>query len=249
MDAESLSLAMWAWRGRIGEPAVLDAASAQQCYGVCTTGIERVIAAALRPASLDDVRAIVEIAGDRAVPLYPISTGNNWGYGTANPARDGCVVVDLSGLGRIVEIDPDLGVVTVEPGVTQQKLSDYLDENNLPFLVPVTGAGPHCSLVGNALERGYGITPYADHFAAVTALEAVLADGRVYRSALSELGGKQADRAYKWGIGPYLDGLFAQSGFAIALPPPPLRDRHRGRRRREMPECAAAAAPAQSSFA
>jgi 4-cresol dehydrogenase (hydroxylating) flavoprotein subunit len=229
MDAESLSLAMWAWRGRIGEPAVLDAASAQQCYGVCTTGIERVIAAALRPASLDDVRAIVEIAGDRAVPLYPISTGNNWGYGTANPARDGCVVVDLSGLGRIVEIDPDLGVVTVEPGVTQQKLSDYLDENNLPFLVPVTGAGPHCSLVGNALERGYGITPYADHFAAVTALEAVLADGRVYRSALSELGGKQADRAYKWGIGPYLDGLFAQSGFAIvtqmtiALAPRPQR--------------------------
>jgi FAD/FMN-containing dehydrogenase len=81
--------------------------------------------------------------------------------------------------------------------------------------VPVTGAGPDCSLIGNALERGYGITPYADHFGAVTALEAVLPDGRLYRSALSELGGGAVDRAYKWGIGPYVDGLFAQSALGI----------------------------------
>ena len=89
-----------------------------------------------------------------------------------------------------------------EPGVTQQKLSDYLAAKGLQFLVPVTGAGPDCSLIGNALERGYGITPHADHFGAVTALEAVLPDGRLYRSALSELGGGAVDRAYKWGMGP-----------------------------------------------
>jgi 4-cresol dehydrogenase (hydroxylating) len=92
--------------------------------------------------------------------------------------------------------------VTVEPGVTQQILYDYLERNRLAFLVPATGAGPHCSLVGNALERGYGITPYADHFSAVTAIEAVLPNGRIYRSALSELGGGTVDRAFKWGIGP-----------------------------------------------
>ena len=84
------------------------------------------------------------------------------------------------------------------------------------------------------LERGYGITPYADHFAAVTALEAVLPDGRIYRSALSELGGATVDRAYKWGIGPYIDGLFAQGNFAvvtnmtIALAPRPVRSACRG---------------------
>jgi 4-cresol dehydrogenase (hydroxylating) flavoprotein subunit len=135
----------------------------------------------------------------------------------------------LSQLDRIVAVDADLGLVTVEPGVTQQKLAEFLDEHQLPFLVPVTGAGPDCSLVGNALERGYGITPYADHFGAVTALEAVLPDGRRYRSALAEFGGSSVDRAYKWGIGPYLDGLFAQGGFGIvtqmtiALAPRPRR--------------------------
>ncbi len=194
---------------------MLAAADAQPLYGACTTGVARAIPAALRPRSADEVVAIVDIARRHAVPLYPISTGHNWGYGSANPARDGCVVLDLSGLDRILELDTELGLVTLEPGVTQQHLADYLDRNGHHFLVPVTGAGPNCSLIGNALERGYGITPYADHFGAVTALEAVLPDGRLYRSALSELGGEEVDRAFKWGVGPYLDGLFAQGSFGI----------------------------------
>jgi 4-cresol dehydrogenase (hydroxylating) len=227
--AESLRLALCAWRGRLGEELVLGGTTAQQRYGICTTGIERSIAAALRPRSAEEVVAIVQIARDHHIPLYPISTGHNWGYGSANPVTDGCVVLDLSSLDRIIDVDADLGLATLEPGVTQQRLHDYLERNRLPFLVPVTGAGPHCSILGNALERGYGITPYADHFAAVTAVTAVLPDGRTYRSALSELGGEGVDRAFKWGIGPYLDGLFAQGNFAvvtqmtIALAPQPQR--------------------------
>ncbi|MGH7115002.1 MAG: FAD-binding oxidoreductase [Stellaceae bacterium] len=192
-----------------------DGPDAQQRYGACTTGVERAIPAALRPRSVDDIVAILGVARQYAVPLYPISTGHNWGYGSAVPVTDGCVVLDLSGLDRIIDMDGELGLVTVEPGVTQRALHEFLDKNQLPFLVPVTGGGPNCSLIGNALERGYGITPQADHTAAVTAIEAVLPDGRLYRSALSELGGGGVDRAFKWGVGPYLDGLLAQSNFGV----------------------------------
>jgi 4-cresol dehydrogenase (hydroxylating) len=227
--AETLIPALREWRQRLGDAVVITDERARRHYGICTTGVERDVSAALRPRSVDEVRAIVTIAGKHAIPLYPISTGNNWGYGSAVPVRDGCVVLDLSGLDRIVALDAESGLVTIEPGVTQGQLSDHLEAAALPFLVPVTGAGPNCSLLGNALERGYGITPYADHFAAVTAIEAVLADGRLYRSALSELGGQAVDRAHKWGVGPYLDGLFAQSGLAVvtqmtlALAPRPDR--------------------------
>jgi FAD/FMN-containing dehydrogenase len=157
----------------------------------------------------------VEIAARERVPLYPISTGHNWGYGCALPPRDGCVLLDLSALQQILDFDPELGTVTVEPGVTQGMLAAFLERDRQPFLVPVTGAGPTCSLAGNALERGYGITPLADHFGAVLSLEAVLPDGRVYRRALADHGGNAVDRAFKWGAGPYLDGLFTQGGFGV----------------------------------
>jgi 4-cresol dehydrogenase (hydroxylating) len=210
-----LSRAVRDWTRFLGPSRVLDARAAHAAYGRCTTGVRRRLAGALKPVERSQVLAIVEIAGRFSVPLHPVSTGHNWGYGTALPAEDDCVLLDLSGLDRILDFDAATGVVTVEPGVTQEQLARFLDRGNHQYLVPVTGAGPTCSIVGNALERGYGITPHADHFAAVMALEAVLPDGRVYRSALSELDGQDVDRAFKWGVGPYLDGLFSQSGLGV----------------------------------
>jgi 4-cresol dehydrogenase (hydroxylating) len=226
---EKLSSALREWVARLGERSVLEGAAAQQRYGICTTGVERTIPAALLPRDVDDVIAILEIARRHLIPLYPISTGHNWGYGSALPTISGCVVLDLSSLDRIVDMNPDLGLVTVEPGVTQRALHHFLETRGFAFLVPVTGGGPNCSLVGNALERGYGITPHVDHTAAITALEAVLPNGRIYRSAMRELGGKAIDQMFKWGVGPYLDGLFAQNNLGvvtqmtIALAPRPER--------------------------
>jgi FAD/FMN-containing dehydrogenase len=199
----------------LGESRVLDAAAAQARYGHCTTGAQRRLAGALIPTERSLIPAIIEIAVRHKVPLYPISTGHNWGYGTALPAANDCVILDLSGLNKIIEFDRRNGVVVIEPGVTQGQLAEFLEQGKHAYLVPVTGAGPTCSIVGNALERGYGITPYTDHFGAVMALEAVLPDGRIYRSALSGLNGQQVDSVFKWGIGPYLDGIFSQGGFGV----------------------------------
>jgi 4-cresol dehydrogenase (hydroxylating) len=229
VHSPDLVAALSAWRARLGDEAVLVGAAAAQRYGSGTIGIRRSVPATLRPRCVDDIVAIVAIARTHGVALYPISTGHNWGYGDAYPVVEGCVVVDLSALDRIIDLDAELGLVTIQPGVTQQKLRDFLDRRGLAFLVPTTGAGPHCSILGNALERGYGITPCTDHFAAVTALEAVLPNGRIYRSAMRDLGGEVVDRAFKWGTGPYLDGLFAQGNLGIvtqmtiALAPRPER--------------------------
>jgi 4-cresol dehydrogenase (hydroxylating) len=59
------------------------------------------------------------------------------------------------------------------------------------------------------------VTPHTDHFGAATSFEVVLPSGKIYRSALTDLGGTAVDRAFKWGIGPYLDGLFTQSNLGI----------------------------------
>ena len=203
------------WRDLLGPENVLDSAEADRRWGCDTGGLKRVLAGAVCVRSTDQVAAVMAVASRHRVPVHPISTGKNWGYGTALPPSDDCVILDLSQLRRIIHFDAELGVVTVEPGVTQGLLADFLAQGGHDFLVPVTGAGPTCSLVGNALQRGYGITPHADHFAAVTDLEAVLADGSLYRGALRELGGEDLGRLFRWGIGPYTAGLFTQSGLGI----------------------------------
>jgi 4-cresol dehydrogenase (hydroxylating) len=210
-----LPKALAEWQIILGVSQVLLAEAASLTYGEDTGGAHRQIAAALRIVDSNLLPSVMQVAQRHQVPVYPISTGQNWGYGTALPVRDGCVIIDLGGLNKIVHFDAEFGVVTLEPGVTQGMLAQYLDAGNHPYLVPVTGAGPSCSLLGNALERGYGVTPHTDHFSAVTDIEAVLADGSLYRTALREAGSEELARLFKWGIGPYMTGLFSQGGFGI----------------------------------
>ncbi len=203
------------WQNLLSPDQVLLGQAVMQAYGKDASGVSRQIPAALRILASDLLPQVMRIAHHYRIPVYPLSTGRNWGYGSAMPAQDGCVIIDLGALQGILHFDAELGVVTVEPGVTQGMLAKFLDDGGHDFLVPVTGAGPDCSLLGNALERGYGVTPYVDHFGAVTDIEAVLADGSTYRSALHEAGNADLAHLFKWGIGPYLNGLFTQSGFGV----------------------------------
>ncbi|WP_148863847.1 FAD-binding oxidoreductase [Marinobacter fonticola] len=215
MNHSPVESAIAEWIAVLGETAVDTSGSGN--FGACTMGTSRHIPAVLQPTNHEQIVAVLQIANRWRVALYPISTGHNWGYGSANPVEDGCAVLDLSRLDRISDFDPDLGVVTVEPGVTQGDLRKFLDRHDARYLVPVTGAGPTCSLLGNALERGYGITPITDHFGAVTNIEAILPDGSLYQTPLTELGGREVDGLFKWGVGPYIDGLFSQGNFGVVV--------------------------------
>lgn len=210
------SLTAWgAWKTLLGDDGVLDAIEAHAKFGINTIGSHRRLLGALQPRETAQIVSIVDIANRFRIPIYPISTGRNWGYGSSLPAVDDCALLDLSRLNRILDFNPELGYVTLEPGVTQQQLHEYIVNNRLDFMVPTTGAGPTCSIVGNALEKGFGITPYEDHFGAVLSLKAVLADGAIYQSTLHEMGGHLVDKIFKWKLGPVVEGLFAQGNFGI----------------------------------
>lgn len=225
MNSTPIESAIAEWTTVLGESRVV--AAGETNVGTSTIGAKRHIPAVLRPETKEQVSDVLQIGQRWSVAVYPVSTGNNWGYGSANPVKEGCAILDLSELNRISDFDSEMGVVTIQPGVTQGALREFLDCHDGNYLVPVTGAGPNCSLLGNALERGYGITPITDHFAAVTKIEAVLPDGTLYQTPLSELGGAEVDGLFKWGVGPYLDGLFSQGNFGvvtsitIALAPAP----------------------------
>lgn len=193
------------------EEVILDNSS----YRNNTINIKRNINFIIKPLSSKSIPSILKVLDKYSMKVYPVSTGNNWGYGTSLPISENNVILDLSKLNKIEDFNSELGYIRLEPGVTQGQLYEYLKQNNFDFLVPTTGAGPDCSIIGNLLERGYGITPHQDHIVSLLSLEAILADGSIYNSPLKKLGGELLDSSFKWGIGPYLDGIFTQSNFAI----------------------------------
>ena len=175
---------------------------------------ERVASAAVAPHSLEQVQEVVRIANRYRIPLYAISTGKNLAYGGSAPVLSGSVVLDLKRMNRVLEVNEQNAYALVEPGVSYFDLYRHIQDRGLKLMldVPTPGWG---SLVGNALDHGVGMTPLRDHFGAQCGMEVVLADGSVLRTGMGALPGAKTWSQYKYGIGPYADGLFSQSNFGI----------------------------------
>ena len=187
--------------------------------------------AAVLPASVDEIRAILRIASEYRIPLWTVSTGRNLAYGGAAPRLAGSVVLDLQRMNGIIEVNDTLAYALVEPGVSYFDLHTYLREHGHKLWVdpPAAGWG---SVVGNTLERGFGYTSYGDHAAQQCGMEIVLADGTVVRTGMGALGMGEgpgsAWQLYKGGYGPSFDAMFMQSNYGVVtkmgvwlMPAPP----------------------------
>jgi 4-cresol dehydrogenase (hydroxylating) flavoprotein subunit len=202
------------WTQAIGREYVVCDPAELQAASTATFLTRSRVPAILKPASRQQVQECVAIAAKHRIPLYPFSTGKNWGYGSRVPPRDS-VLLDLSRLNRILDFNERLAYVTLEPGVTQRQLHDYLTSQGSRLWLDATGATPEASLIGNIADRGFGHTPYGDHFAHTCALEVVLATGECIRTGFGRFPGAKAAPVYRWGMGPVLDGLFSQSNFGV----------------------------------
>jgi 4-cresol dehydrogenase (hydroxylating) len=177
---------------------------------------EKLASAAVAPDTTEQVQAIVKIAGKYGIPLYTISTGRNLAYGGSAPVYSGSVILDLKRMNRILEVSEKNAYVLVEPGVSYFDLYRYIRENKLKLWIdcPDPGWG---SLVGNALDHGAGRTPlpYRDHFDAHCGMEVVLANGEIVRTGMGALTTAKTWQQFKYGIGPFVDGIFSQSNFGV----------------------------------
>ena len=199
--------ALAAWSAALGHAAVIVPASPR----TAADGSQRRVPAVLSPATTEEVQEIVRIAAHFRIPVHPVSRGKNWGMGSALPPRDNTVVVSLAKMNRIREISAEGLYAVLEAGVSQGALHDRLRGSGMVF--NVTGSSPDSSIVGNALERGVGY--FASRADALTALEVVTGSGEILRTGFGAIEGARTAHLYRHGIGPSLDGLFAQSGFGI----------------------------------
>ncbi|MEI9965426.1 MAG: FAD-binding oxidoreductase [Caulobacteraceae bacterium] len=168
---------------------------------------------AIAPATAEEVSGVVRIAAKMKTPLWPISRGKNLGYGGTAPALSGTIVLDLSRMKKI-EVDVDNATVLVEPGVGFYDLYDHLRANNIPLWLS-TPANSWGSVIGNALDRGVGYTPYGENTSKLCGLEVVLPDGDIVRTGMGAMATAPTWQLYRYGFGPAWDQMFAQSNFGV----------------------------------
>lgn len=106
----------------------------------------------VRPADAEQVRRIIRLANETHTPLVPVSSGPPHFRGDTVPGAGGAVIVDLSGMKRIMFVDRDRRVAMCEPGVTFGELIPKVRAAGLRLNMPLLPRSSK-SVIGSILER------------------------------------------------------------------------------------------------
>jgi 4-cresol dehydrogenase (hydroxylating) len=178
------------------------------------------------PADVAQLQALVRGAAEWAIRLWV--TPNTAGNGAQVGAAGGDIVlVDLKRMNKVLEVNASAAYALVEPGVSYADLNAHLVQNKLPLWVDCERNALN-SVAGSAAAREFGFTAYGDRVLMQCGTEVMLADGSLVRTGMGALPNNNTWQLFKYGYGPYLDGLFMQSNFAIVtkigiwlMPAPP----------------------------
>lgn len=211
----SLNEALSAWRELLGGEHVITDDTSRAEVETATFHTSQRVPAIIRPGSREELQGCMRIATRFKTPVYPVSAGKNWGYGSRVPAADGCVAVALDRLNRILDFDEKLAYITVEPGVTFAQANRFLREQHSDLMLSSPGSTPDASIIGNVVERGIGSGLNGNRVEQVCGLEVVLPGGDCVETGFARFDNAVASKVFAHGVGPSLDGLFIQSNLGI----------------------------------
>src|SRR3954454_20825208 len=186
---------------------------------------------AVRARSVGEVQQVVTACAELGVPV--VTRGAGTGLSGGANAVDGCLVLDLSRMNRVLEIDPDDMIAVVEPGVVNDDLKAAVAEHDL-WYPPDPASAPWSTIGGNVATNAgglcclkYGVT--RDY---VLGLRAVVGGPVAYGDAV-----RLGRRTTKGVAGLDLVGLFVGSEGTLGVvtevtlrlgPPPRGAPRNRG---------------------
>lgn len=136
--------------------------------------------AAVLPADTATLAAVVEICQQAGIPLVP--QGGNTGHcGGASPDDERALILGLSRMNRVRELDPVNYTMTVEAGCVLADIQRAARDANRLFPLSL-GAEGSCQIGGNLATNAGGINVlrYGNARDLTLGLEVVLADGRVW---------------------------------------------------------------------
>jgi Fe-S oxidoreductase/FAD/FMN-containing dehydrogenase len=142
--------------------------------------------AVVRPTTEDEIVRLVKLASAEGLKLVPRGASTS-GYGGALPQK-GAVVVDLSGMARILDADSEGAWATVEPGVIWEVLERHLHKQGLDLRMYPSSA-PSSTVAGWLAQggSGFGSYEYGEFKSNVLAVRVVRPDGHVVEMRAPEL--------------------------------------------------------------
>jgi glycolate oxidase len=137
-------------------------------------------AAVVRPGRTADVSAVLRLASAHRVPVVP--QGARTGLSGAGNAIEGGLVLSMTGMAEILEIDPVNRTVVLQPGVINARISRAAAAHGLRY-PPDPGSYESSTIGGNVATNAGGMccVKYGVTTEYVLGLEVVLADGEVLR--------------------------------------------------------------------
>ena len=156
------------------------------------------------------------LCNERDVPVVARGAGSGLAGG-ASPVLGG-VVLDMSGMNRILEMDLENLQVIVEPGVVAEKLNRALEPHGF-FFSPDPGSSAFCTIGGMISYNSSGMrsVKYGTTRSYVLDLEVVLADGRVIHTGsrnLKSAAGYDLTRLFVGAEGTL--GIITRAGLKVA---------------------------------
>lgn len=151
------------------------ASYAHDMASFCEAGTPAVV---VLPRTVEQVQHVMRTATALRVPVVP--QGARTGLSGAANASDGCIVLSLVKMDRILEISPVDRIAVVEPGVINAVLSRAVNEHGL-YYPPDPSSWETCTIGGNIGTASGGLccVKYGVTAEYVLGLDVVLADGRV----------------------------------------------------------------------
>jgi len=138
-------------------------------------------AAVVKPASTDEVSKVMKLLSEARVGVVP-QGGNTSLCGASVPDGSGRqVIVNLSRMNRVRQVDASNNTLTVEAGCVLASLQQEADKHGRLFPLSL-GAEGSCEIGGNISTNagGTGVLRYGNTRELVLGLEVVLPDGRVW---------------------------------------------------------------------
>lgn len=212
---ENVETALASLRQAIGDDAVLTDDDTRAYHSQDVFAVGPTVAAVLKPTTIEALAEAVKIATSAGLAIFP--RGGGYSYTDAYlPSGPNGISLDLTGLNRIIEINPLDMFVTVEAGCTWEALDEALKPHGLraEFWGPLSGFK---ATIGGGLSQGaasLGSSKDGISAEAVLGMEIVTAKGEIFATGSAAQEGKSPFFRY---YGPDLTGLFCGDAGALGV--------------------------------